>query len=202
MDDISGVHEAHAHSPITRRGDDGVLEIGLRGLDHRVVGRDRGLELVDLALLLVDDLLRGDVRLHQGLGAREIFTRRDEHCLVLRLFGLGVVERRLEQARIDQGQHVAFLDMLTLGEQHLLQLAVDLRVDANGQRALHRAEPGQVDRHILPADDGDAHGHACACRRTGRMSSSRALSPMPIGGAADRQHCNAGCDQDDDTATA
>jgi hypothetical protein len=166
MDDISGVHEAHAHSPITRRGDDGVLEIGLRGLDHRVVGRDRGLELVDLALLLVDDLLRGDVRLHQGLGAREIFTRRDEHCLVLRLFGLGVVERRLEQARIDQGQHVAFLDMLTLGEQHLL------------------------------------HGHACACRRTGRMSSSRALSPMPIGGAADRQHCNAGCDQDDDTATA
>jgi hypothetical protein len=200
MDDIAGIDESYSDAPLVRRGNVRVIEVGLRGLDHRLVGRDRRPELVDFALLLVDDLLRGDVRLRQRLGALEVLARRDEHRLVLRLLGLGVIERGLEQARIDLRQHVAFLDMLTLGEQHLLQLAVDLRVDADGQRALHRAEPGQVDRHILPADDGDAHGHACGCRRTGCMRFSRAMSPMPIR-AADRQRCKAGCDQDD-TATA
>ena len=111
--------------------------------------------------------------------------------MVLRLLGLGLIERGLEQARIDLGQHVALLDVLALGEQHLLQLAVDLRVDADGERGLHRAEPGQVDRHVLPADDGDAHRHAGAGGRSCRASGSRSLGPVPIGGAG-RDDCEAG----------
>jgi len=53
--------------------------------------------------------------------------------LVLRLLGLGLVERGLEQARIDLGEDIALVDMLAFGEQHLLQLAVDLGMDADRQ---------------------------------------------------------------------
>ena len=139
MDDVAGVDEPHAHAPVAWRGDGGVFELGLRGLDHGVVGCDRGLELIDLGLLLIDDLLRGDVRKHQGLRACEVLLGRGELGLVLRLLGLGLIERGLEQARIDLGQHVALLHMLAFREQHLLQLAVDLGMDTDRERRLHRA---------------------------------------------------------------
>src|SRR6266478_5716416 len=58
MHDVSGIDEAYAHASIVRRGDAGVVEVGLRRLEHRLVGIDHGAELIDLALLLVDDLLR------------------------------------------------------------------------------------------------------------------------------------------------
>ena len=140
MDDIAGIDQAHAHAAVARGSNGGVFELRLRSLDHRLVGRDRGLELIDLGLLLVDDLLRRDVREHQRLRAREVFLGRGELGLILGLLGLGLIERGLEQARVDFGENVALLDVLPLGEQHLLELAVDLRMDADGKRRLHRAE--------------------------------------------------------------
>ena len=160
-----------------------------------------GLELIDLGLLLVDDLLRRDVREHQRLRTREVFLGRGELGLVLRLLGLGLVERGLEQARIDLGEHVALLDVLPLGEQHLLQLAVDLRMDADGKGSLHRAESGEVDRHVLPAHDRDAHRDGRACRKAGRTRSFGRLRPTPICDAAAGEGCDADYHQDD-TATA
>ena len=149
-------------------------------MDRRLVGGHRGLELIDLGLLLVDDLLRGDVREHQRLRAREVFLGRGELGLVLGLLGLGLVERGLEQARVDLRQHVALLDVLAFGEQHLLQLAVDLRMNADGERRLHGTEPGQVDRHVLPADDGDAHRHARSCGQHVRRAPVAALRAVPV----------------------
>ena len=128
--DVARVDQAHAHAAVARRDDVGVVELGLRGLDRGLVGRDRRLELIDLGLLLVDVLLGLEVLLRQRLEADEILFGAIRAGLVLRLLGLGLVERGLEQARIDLGQHVALLDALAFGEQHLLQLAVDLRVDA------------------------------------------------------------------------
>ncbi len=107
--------------------------------------------------------------------------------------------RGLEQARVDLGQHVAFLDLLTFGEQHLLQLAVDLGMDADGERRLHRAKSAQVNRHILALDDRDGDRHAGACSRTRRLRSGGSLSPIPIAGAARREGRKAGCDQNDAT---
>jgi hypothetical protein len=56
---------------------------------------------------------------------------------------LALVERGLEQPRIDLRQHVALLDVLAFGEQHLLQLAVDLGMNGHGERRLHGPQPGQ-----------------------------------------------------------
>jgi len=198
--DVSGIDEAHAHASIVRRGDGGVVEVGLRGLDHRLVGVDHGAELIDLALLLVDDLLRGDVRFDQRVGALEVLARRDELRDVLRLFRLGLVERGLEQARVDLGQHVAFLDLLAFGEQHLLQLAVDLGMDADGERRLHRAEAGQVNWDVVALDDRDGDRHARACGHAGGMGSVGPLPAIPVAGAAHREDCKAGCGQNDAAA--
>ena len=202
MDDVSGIDQAHADATVARRGDGGVFELRLRGLDRGVVGRDRGLELIDLGLLLVDDLLRGDVREHQRLRAREVLLGRGELGLVLRLLGLGLVERGLEQARVDLRQHVAFLDVLAFGEQHLLQLAVDLGVDRHGERRLHGPEPGQIDRHVLAIDDGDAHRHARSHGGTRGVRRSRALHAVPVDRAARRQDRKESNDQNQTTAAA
>jgi hypothetical protein len=64
--------------------------------------------------------------------------------------GFGVVERRLIEPRVDLGQHVALADVLALLEQDLLKFAVDLRANADRERCLHHAEPGQVDWQVLP----------------------------------------------------
>ena len=173
-----------------------------RGLDRGLVGRDRGLELIDLALLLVDDLLRGDVREHQGLRACEVFLGRGELGLVLGLLGLGLVERGLEQPRIDLRQHVALLDVLAFGEQHLLQLAVDLGMNGHGERRLHGPQPGQIDRHVLPADHGDAHRHAGARGRARGVRRPRPLHAIPIERAAGRQDCKESNNEKETAAAA
>ena len=68
--------------------------------------------------------------------------------LVLRLLGLGLIERRLERPRIDLDQRVAFLDELAFLEGDLVDLAVDAGAHHHGVEALHGAEAGQIDRKI------------------------------------------------------
>ncbi len=149
MHDVAGIDQADTHAAVARRDDGGVIELRLRGFDGGTIGVDRRNQLIDLGLLLVDDLLGLEALVDQGAGPLEVLLRRDELGVVLRLSGLGLVERRLIEPRIDLGQHIALADVLALLEQDLLELAVDLRTDADGERGLHRAEPGQVDRQIL-----------------------------------------------------
>ena len=78
--------------------------------------------------------------------------------LVLRLLGLGLVERRLERPRIDLDQRIAFLDELAFLEVDLVDLAVDPGADHHGVEALHGAEAGQVDRKVGLFDRGDLDG--------------------------------------------
>ena len=86
----------------------------------------------------------------ERLETDEIFFLRDKLCFVLRLPGFGLVERRLELARVDLGKDVALFDVLAFLKQHVLQLAVDLRMDADRKGGLHGAEPGEIDRDVLP----------------------------------------------------
>ena len=136
----------------------------------------------------------------QCLGAREVFLGGGELGLVLGSLGLGLIERSLEQAGVDLGQDVALLDVLAFGEQHFLQLAVDLRMNCHGERGLYAAEPGEVDRHILPSDRGDAHRHARSYGSARRVRRARLLHGVPVDGPAGRQNCKKGCNQNDTAA--
>ncbi len=73
---------------------------------------------------------------------------------VLRLLGLGLIERRLEGPRIDLGQQVALFDELAFLEGDLVDLAVDAGAHHDGVETLHGSEPGQIDREIGLLDRG------------------------------------------------
>jgi hypothetical protein len=104
-------------------------------------------------------------------------------------FRLRLIERSLEQARIDLGDHVTLLDVLSLGEQHLLQLAVDLGVDADAQDRLHRAQTREVDRHIPSGRGRHAHRNGSAAGSTGAPGiGSLGAAAIPINGSAPANH--------------
>src|SRR2546426_627169 len=95
---------AEADMAIDWRGDGGVAELRLGALDPGLVGLDGGLQIVHLRLLLVDRLLRAGAFAHQVLEAVEILLIRGELGFVLDPLGFGLVKRRLEGTRIDDGQ--------------------------------------------------------------------------------------------------
>ncbi len=133
MHHVAWIDQPDADAAVARRLDVGVVELGLGRLDRRGVGRDQGLGLIHLRSLLIDVLLGFDVFEDQSLGTVEVFLGCDQRRLVLRLLGFGLVERSLKQTRVDFGKVIALFDVLAFGEQHLPQLAIDLRADVNGQ---------------------------------------------------------------------
>ncbi len=67
----------------------------------------------------------------------QILLRGYQSCLVHGLARFRLIERCLVEAGIDFGQHVAFVDALTLLEENVLKLAVDLGVDGDSVQRLH-----------------------------------------------------------------
>ena len=114
VDDVADVDLAQPCDAGDRRLDGGVIELGLRVLDRRRVGRDLRRELRDGGALRVG-LLPG--REFAELGeALQIEVGVGEIGLVLDLLGLGLIERGLERPRIDLDQRVALLDDLAFLE--------------------------------------------------------------------------------------
>ena len=108
--------------------------------------------------------------LHQVLEAREVLGVGDELRLVLRLLGLGLIERGLERSWVDDREHVARLDPLSLDKVHALQLAVHLAMDRDRVGGLHRAEALEINRYVLRPDlgDGDRYRRRLLRCRSGR----------------------------------
>jgi hypothetical protein len=100
--------------------------LGPSAFNHRLVGLDRCLEGIDLGLLPIDDLLGLEAADDQRPRARQVLLGGNEVGLILAFFGSRLVERGLEQARIDLGQHVAHLHVLAFAKGDLDELAVDL----------------------------------------------------------------------------
>ncbi len=113
--EIADIDHAHAGAPADRRYDAGVAEDGAGVLDRRVVRLDLRLELRDERALRVDRLGGDDVGGKAGV-AFEIALGIGELHLVQHLFGDGLVELGLVGDRVDLGQQVALLDLLTLLE--------------------------------------------------------------------------------------
>jgi hypothetical protein len=99
-------------------------------------------------LLLVDQLLGLEGFVDQSTGPLEVLHRGDQSGFVLLLLGLRLIQGRLVEPRVDLGQHVALADLVAFLEKDLLELAVDLRADAHGERGLHGSEPGQIDWQV------------------------------------------------------
>ena len=119
---------------------------GLVGRDLRGQLRDGG--ALGVGLLPGREFAELGEALQVEIGVGEI-------GLVLRLLGLGLVERGLERPRIDLDQRIALLDELAFLEGDLVDLAVDAGANQDGVEALHGAEAGQIDREIGLLDRRD-----------------------------------------------
>ena len=173
IDDVADIDLAQADDARDRRLDLGVVELGLGVENGRIVGGDLRGQLRHRGTLGVG-LLPGREFAELGV-ALQIEIGVGEVGLVLRLLGLGLIERRLVGARIDFGEQVALIDQLAFLERDLVDLAVDAGPHLHGIEALNGAEPGQVDRKIglLDRRDGDGNG-------SGRGISARS-SPRTLG---------------------
>ncbi len=166
MHHVARIDLAQADTSLKRRGDGAVAEVQPRCRDRRIVAGDHRGQAVDHRLLGIDLLVRGETALRQRRVPRQVALRVVEVRLVLGSLRQHRVERRLKRSRIDHREDVAFLHLLALGDRHLHQRAVDPAAHLHGVERLHRAQAGEIQRHILTkaACDGDRDGSRCALR--------------------------------------
>src|ERR1700730_16880454 len=134
MNNVALVYKADAGPPRKRRCDRAVGELCLRALDGGLISLDRRLELANQRVLRVHALLRGKVMqvektLQISLG---VFQLRFVFCF----YGFRLVQRRLKWSRIDLGQQIAGLDVLSLGERYLVELTIHPDLYHNGVEGL------------------------------------------------------------------
>src|SRR3984893_17992652 len=102
--------------------------------------------------------LAGDGILRQEAHvAVKVHARAGELRLILRELPLGLVERRLEGARVDLCEHVPGLHPLAFVERDLQQQSVDPAVDGRGVERAYG--PERIDRHLATAGGGGHRPH-------------------------------------------
>src|SRR6266702_1406532 len=88
---------------------------------------------------------------------------------------LRLLELRLEWARVDLGEHLAFADALALAEEDLVEPPVHLRLHGDGLEGDDAPQPLQVDGHV--AAGRHRHGHRNRALRGG--AGGRSALPFP-----------------------
>ena len=158
IDDVADVDLPQAGDARDRRLDGGVVELGLGVENGGIVGRDlrgqlRNGRTLGVGLLPGREFAELGVALQIQIGVGQV-------GLVLRLLGLGLIERCLVRPGIDLDEQVALLDQLALLEGDLVDLAVDAGAHHHGVEALNGPEPVQIDRKIglLDGRDRDWNG--------------------------------------------
>ncbi len=181
VDDVADIDLAQAGDTRDRRPDGGIVELGLRVGDRGIVGGDlRGQLLhgraLGVGLLLGREFAELGVALQIQIGVGQI-------GLVLRLLGLGLIERGLVRPWIDLDQQITLFHQLAFGEGDLVDLAVDPGPHLHGVEALNGSKSGQIDREVglLHRRDGDPNGIVRGFFRTGRRFGRfiRMLVPLP-----------------------
>ncbi len=156
-DQVAGVDEAHAGDAVDRRDDPGVVEVEARALDGRAIHGDGSLQLADrrrrvvegrsgVELPVPEDLVPGLVQ------ARVLELRRVAGQRPLRL-----VELDLERPGVDLGEELALLDGVPFLEVHVIEPAVDLRLDRDGLEGRGRSKPLEPGRDVAPGHGGRGH---------------------------------------------
>ena len=159
MDEISLVHLPHPHPPGERRSDVRVIDLRFGVVDGGLVRLHGCHQLIDheplrVVALLVEHLL-GD----QIFVALEHQPAVGELRLVLGLLGDGLIELRLIRPWVDLREQVARLHVLAFRESHLVQFAIDARLDRDRVKRLDRAEAVEINGHVALFDRPRHDGH-------------------------------------------
>jgi hypothetical protein len=147
---------------------------------------DLRLELRHRSALRVDLLFWSEVARRKIAEALQVELCVGEIGFVLDLFGDRLILRGLKRTRIDLRQEIARLDVLTFGESDLYQFAIHPRLDRDRIECLHRAETGEIDRHIAPLRRGDRYRDRRRACRCGRRSKSGCRTMLPANVTARR----------------
>ena len=129
-----------------------VVELDLRCVDGRRVGRNGRNQLIDERVLGVELLLGGEILFGECRIARQVEFSVGEIGFVLRLLRGRLIEGSLKRTRVDPGQKVARLHHLAFVEGDLVDLAVDPRADQDGIEGLDLSKPFKDQREIRSLD--------------------------------------------------
>ena len=133
------------------------IEIQPRGLHgglcrlHRRLRREIGLNVV------VELALRNRTRIRERRIARDVALGLSELRLCLRELSFGLGERRLERARIDLEEYVAFADDSALAIRACDEIAADLRANLRVDQPVERRHPLARDLDRLGGQLNDGH---------------------------------------------
>src|SRR5262245_8672633 len=167
-DNVADVNLANARDAVDWRGQPRVAQLRLGGLDERLVGLDRILQLRNLCFLGFEQLWGCKALLLARLIAIEIGNRVGELRLIA-IAGCGhLIDLCLIGARVDLSEEIAGVHRLALGEIDADDLPLDL--GANGDRIIgdHGADPCQIDRHVVLSDRCGNHRYNGRCRQLWR----------------------------------
>ena len=120
--------------------------------DRGLIGFHRALVLRDQRHLRVERLARNGVLRGQALIAREVDLGALQQRLVAGQLAVGLRQRGFIGPRIDLGEQVALLDLVTFLEGDLLQVTADLASDRHRRQRRHGAERVQIDVDVALAD--------------------------------------------------
>ncbi len=156
-DVVADVDQTQADPSGDRRGDAGIAEVEPGGVDRRLVELHRPLVLLDDVGLVFGLLARDGIQRDELLEAHEVHLRLVEQALIALQRADGLVERRLERARIDLRQQLAFLHVLAFLKGHVDEIAADGLVGHHGDRGRGHdgAQLVQHHRHVAQRRLGD-----------------------------------------------
>src|SRR5262249_32340465 len=137
---------------------------GAGGFDIRRCLTLGGFVIVEL---LASDGLRGD----QLLVALNVETHLGKCRFIVIERGLGLVDRVLIIARVDEEQQLSLAHERPLLVRLLLDVSRDLRFDVCVDEPIQRANPLAEDGHVLLHNHGDLHGRRGRRRRRGFLAS-------------------------------
>ena len=136
-----------------------ITKLYIRRFDERFVAFDRALQLRHLRLLGLDQLWRCIALISQFGIAIEISLGVRKLGLITIARGGHLVELGLVRPRIDLCEEVARIYGLPFGEVDADDLSLDLAVHDHRVVGDDRADPGQIDRHVMLSDHSGDDRH-------------------------------------------
>ena len=140
-DQIADLRQRDSREAVNRRSDFGEAEIQLRVFNGGFVRFDLCLRRQVRLNCVVQFLLADGLFLRERRVALHVQFRFARLRLVLRKFGLGLIQRGLKRARINLKQQIAFFHLAAFGVVLREQITGYLRVDLRVHKSVERADP-------------------------------------------------------------